>query len=219
MKKILTTVAGLITFALAGAACSPAVDTKEATSTTPITASTVPVQRVDDIRKQVEEFKKSRSAVRPTATPKPGPSLHELHVKHVAIAKQEKAKLKPVVKKKPVKVKKTVKPKKVVHKKKKTVKAHKVVKKDTHKTRKKVSMSGIASCIAKYESGGNPRAQNPVSSASGLFQFVDGTWRAVTGRHDRAKDAPVSVQIAAFYKLWNGGRGAGHWVTAHKCGY
>jgi hypothetical protein len=78
---------------------------------------------------------------------------------------------------------------------------------------------GVAACIRKYESNGNYRAQNPSSSASGAYQFIDSTWRAVTGRSDRAMDAPPAVQDAAFYKLWDGGRGAHHWVTANRCGY
>ena len=78
---------------------------------------------------------------------------------------------------------------------------------------------GIAACIRKYESGGNYQAQNPSSSASGAYQFIDSTWRSLTGRSDRAKDAPPSVQDAAFYKLWANGAGARHWTVAPKCGY
>lgn len=107
---------------------------------------------------------------------------------------------------KPAKIKK---PSQKIHKKPtKTKKVHKTT---------KVSLSGIAACIAKYESNGNPRAQNPRSSASGLYQFIDGTWHAVTGLPGSAKDYPASVQTKAFYKLWDNGRGAHHWVTAHRC--
>jgi hypothetical protein len=81
-----------------------------------------------------------------------------------------------------------------------------------------VSLSGIAACIAKYESGGNPRAQNPSSSASGLYQFVDGTWNNYGG-YSRAMYAPVSVQTEKFYQVWNNGAGAGQWVVSYKCGY
>jgi hypothetical protein len=81
-----------------------------------------------------------------------------------------------------------------------------------------VSLSGIAACIAKYESGGNPRAENPTSSASGLYQFTDGTWGGYGG-YSRASQAPVSVQTERFYQVWNGGRGAGNWVVAPRCGY
>jgi Transglycosylase-like domain len=55
-------------------------------------------------------------------------------------------------------------------------------------------------CVVKRESGGNPRAQNPTSSASGLFQFIDSTWRAysreagIGTQYSRAKYAPAAVQ-------------------------
>lgn len=94
----------------------------------------------------------------------------------------------------------------------------KPVAKSTRAPEKKVRVGGIAACIAKYESGGNPRAQNPNSSASGLYQFIDGTWNNYGG-YSRAMHAPVSVQTAKFYEVWAGGRGAHHWVVAHKCGF
>ena len=78
---------------------------------------------------------------------------------------------------------------------------------------------GAAACIRKYESGGNYRAQNPSSSASGAYQFLDSTWRAVTGLSGSAKDYSPATQDSAFFKLWNGGAGAGNWTTAHLCGY
>ena len=58
-------------------------------------------------------------------------------------------------------------------------------------------------------------AQNPVSSASGAYQFVDGTWRSQSSRagyggYARAKFAPPEVQDAvAYYTITHGGRG--HW--------
>lgn len=223
MKKVLTTVAGTIALALTAGACGPAVDTQETTSTTPIAVSSLKPERIQD---ELREQRNSRDAVRPKATPMV--STHENHVNHVKLVMAAKAakdkaaaeaKAKRIAKAKAIKAAKLARYKAWKEKQaKKTVKTKKTVKK-TYSTVKKVSLSGIAACIAKYESGGNPRAENPNSSASGLFQFIDGTWRAITGRSDRAKDAPVSVQIAAFYKLWNGGRGAHHWVVAPKCGY
>lgn len=39
------------------------------------------------------------------------------------------------------------------------------------------------SAIKSAESGGNPNAKNPRSSATGLYQFTDGTWDAVAKAH------------------------------------
>ena len=49
--------------------------------------------------------------------------------------------------------------------------------------------------IAQLESGLNPRARNPRSSAAGLFQFIDGTW-AQFGGGDRM-DPTLSARNAA----------------------
>jgi len=227
MKKVLTTVAGLLSFALIGTACGPAVDTQETTSTTPVAVSTVKPEKIQDI---VREHKISRDAARPTATPVV--STHENHVnvmkrvaaakaaadtkaKRIAKAKAEKAAKLRAHKLYLAKVKAAKAAKAKAHA--KAVQAKKATKK-TYTKVKKVSLAGIAACIAKYESGGNPRAQNPHSSASGLFQFVDGTWNNFRG-YARAMYAPVSVQLEKFYQVWDGGRGAHHWVVAPKCGY
>lgn len=81
---------------------------------------------------------------------------------------------------------------------------------------------GIALRVATCESGDGHgsidwRARNRYSSASGAFQFLDSTWHAVTHRHDRAYQAPPRVQLAAFYQLWDGGRGARHWAPSRSC--
>lgn len=55
------------------------------------------------------------------------------------------------------------------------------------------------------------------SSASGAYGFLDGTWRSVTGRSDRAYQATPADQDAAFYKLWDGGRGSFHWNASRSC--
>ena len=73
-------------------------------------------------------------------------------------------------------------------------------------------------CIRWHESRGDYRAENPTSSASGAWQFIDSTWESVTGLPAPASSYPRRVQDAAFRKLWAGGAGAGHWVTASRCG-
>ena len=68
-------------------------------------------------------------------------------------------------------------------------------------------------CIVNRESHGQPRAQNRYSTASGLYQFIDGTWHHFHGyRH--AKDAPASVQTMKFWLVWNHGKGRMNWYWA-----
>lgn len=63
------------------------------------------------------------------------------------------------------------------------------------------------------ESGGNWRAQNPTSSASGGFQFIDGTWNGYGG-YGRAIHAPPYVQWEKFLQTWANGAGRGHWAAS-----
>jgi muramidase (phage lysozyme) len=63
-----------------------------------------------------------------------------------------------------------------------------------------------ARCIAKHESwsAGLWKAENPISTASGAFQFIDSTWQAVARRagigtqYRHASDAPPRIQAAVF---------------------
>lgn len=79
--------------------------------------------------------------------------------------------------------------------------------------------------VLQRESGGDPRIWNGgchapvghrgmspcgVSSASGLWQFVRGTWGGYGG-YVNAADAPASVQNERARQLWAGGQGCGHW--------
>jgi hypothetical protein len=71
--------------------------------------------------------------------------------------------------------------------------------------------------VMQRESGGNIRAQNPSSSASGKWQFIDSTWNGYGG-YASAADAPEAVQDAKARELWAGGAGCGHWTqTASGC--
>ena len=71
--------------------------------------------------------------------------------------------------------------------------------------------------VMMRESGGDIRAENPTSTASGKWQFLDSSWKNTTvGRNSgyaRASEAPESVQDAAAAELWNGGAGCSHWLA------
>lgn len=66
--------------------------------------------------------------------------------------------------------------------------------------------------VLACESGGNPTAQNPRSSASGLWQILDSTW-AGFGGYARALHAPWQVQNEKAALLWAGGAGRSHWAA------
>lgn len=67
--------------------------------------------------------------------------------------------------------------------------------------------------VLQKESGGcsdYSTCHNSSSSASGKWQFVDGTWDGYGG-YDSAADAPESVQDEKAADLWDGGNGCSHW--------
>lgn len=78
-------------------------------------------------------------------------------------------------------------------------------------------------CVIAHESGGDRRAENPTSSASGLFQFIDGTWvhynKKLKGvkQYSHAADAPAVVQWQAALLAVKWG-GHGHWKGT-GCGW
>ena len=69
--------------------------------------------------------------------------------------------------------------------------------------------------IAQCESGGNIRATNPSSTASGKFQFLDSTWRSLGGT-GRAKDASEATQDAMARKLY-AQSGTTPWLASERC--
>lgn len=89
--------------------------------------------------------------------------------------------------------------------------------------RRSVQQHPFLTCVRRHESDrtgawphiGGYTAQNPVSSASGAYQFIDSTWRTASARagyggYSRAKYAPWYVQDAvALHTINNGGRS--HW--------
>lgn len=70
--------------------------------------------------------------------------------------------------------------------------------------------------IAACESGGNPTAQNAVSSASGLYQMIDGTWHAYGGSTAHARQASVAEQTAVARRLL-AAEGTSPWDASRSC--
>jgi LysM domain len=66
-----------------------------------------------------------------------------------------------------------------------------------------VSAGSFEQCVITRESGGNPDAQNPDSTASGLFGFLDTTWTDTTGLPGPARAYSVAVQTSGFWKLFD----------------
>lgn len=83
---------------------------------------------------------------------------------------------------------------------------------------KETRSSSVLSAIRERESGGDYRAQNRVSSASGAYQFIDATWRSLDASkgYSRAKYAPKSVQDAAARELLRE-QGTSPWNASKHC--
>lgn len=76
----------------------------------------------------------------------------------------------------------------------------------------------LALCVISYESGGDPDAANPTSSARGLFQHLGRYWE---DRSRRAGwegadilDPTANVAVAAWLAYYGGWS---HWVTIRRC--
>jgi hypothetical protein len=99
--------------------------------------------------------------------------------------------------------------------------------------------AGVRKCIQYRESRYNYRARSSISTASGVYQFLDSQWRiSLTymmikeskatrdGLIDEIKalrNKPINqwnryYQDRAFFTVWDNGRGADHWnLTRHGC--
>lgn len=69
--------------------------------------------------------------------------------------------------------------------------------------------------IIHCESRGDPRAQNPRSTASGLFQFLDSTWRSLGGSGS-ASDHSAAEQYRMAEKLY-ARAGTAPWNASKAC--
>lgn len=76
-------------------------------------------------------------------------------------------------------------------------------------------LPAVMLAIMYCESGGRADAQNPSSTASGLFQFLDTTWNNYGG-YSRAMYAPVSVQNAKALQEYNSA-GTSPWLASESC--
>lgn len=83
-----------------------------------------------------------------------------------------------------------------------------------------LSASSLKARIRFCESSNNYRATNPTSTASGAYQFLDGTWRgiprSITGGTSRAMYASVAQQDAAFDWLY-ARSGTAPWASSRGC--
>ncbi len=72
--------------------------------------------------------------------------------------------------------------------------------------------------IIQCESGGNPHAQNPGSTASGLVQFLDSSWAAYGGLKfgRRAKDATPAQQLEVANDAYRRS-GLTPWTASRHC--
>jgi len=81
----------------------------------------------------------------------------------------------------------------------------------------------LALCVIAGESGGNPNAQNPTSSAAGLWQFLRRTWDRVPlsvtgGSYDSGAvfDPVAATRAAAWLRNADGG-GWTQWNAYRRC--
>lgn len=76
----------------------------------------------------------------------------------------------------------------------------------------------VLEAIKVCESGGDYTAQNPTSTASGAYQFLDSTWQSMDAAagYSRAADAPESVQDAAAIELYTE-QGTTPWLASYSC--
>jgi hypothetical protein len=81
--------------------------------------------------------------------------------------------------------------------------------------------------IGSHESGWNPKAQNQNSTASGIWQHIDGTWRTYrpleASGYAHMKDAPSGMQDKAGMRYIHDRYGTpakamAHWQSAHSYG-
>ena len=71
-----------------------------------------------------------------------------------------------------------------------------------------------ALAVAWHESRWNPKADNPYSSADGLFQIIDGTWDWIAEWEDDKYNAYQNARVA--HNLYTRTKGWSHWSVANN---
>lgn len=72
--------------------------------------------------------------------------------------------------------------------------------------------------VVGCESGYDPSARNPSSSAGGLFQFLTGTWSSLApgwGMGGRSRFEPWPAALVGAGTIAQGG--IGHWAASESC--
>ena len=79
----------------------------------------------------------------------------------------------------------------------------------------------LGNCIVALESGYNPLAKNPYSSAAGIWQFIRSTFNSTAQRMElpytydqNVFDAHVNAQMGAWLLATDG---KSHWIVWPKC--
>ena len=73
-------------------------------------------------------------------------------------------------------------------------------------------------CVVDRESGGSPTARNPRSSAQGLYQFLDRSWRPGLSHMvaERLRDNGASRAQAKAVRSWLAGREIATWPAVYQ---
>lgn len=72
-------------------------------------------------------------------------------------------------------------------------------------------------CIAKLESGYNQFAKNKNSSASGVFQYLNGTWKGTDEGRTGTLVFDANANVKAAIKYMASRRSTKPWEVRHKC--
>ena len=75
--------------------------------------------------------------------------------------------------------------------------------------------------LIKCESGWKTEAKSKTSSATGLGQFINSTWLSTRSKMGRDTDLELRrnpyEMIDTILVLWDGGKGANHWLESRGC--